>query len=149
MEQALQAGSWQHAVDAFNAIPASQFLGRTDATRAFAAGDGGSSDAPSLQFHVAEEALPWLPAIAKASASASASPIVLDGTIAEQAHLQRSGEVASWLQSAVLAALFLAGNYLLYRESWAGTDKEIVALFLLAFGLDLSADNVLAALKKA
>lgn len=143
VEQALQVGSWQRAIEAFNAIPASQFLGRAD-TRALAAAGGGPGDAPAMQLHVVQEMPTRLPAIV----TAPANPIVLDGTIAEQEHLLRAGEVASWVQSAVLAALFLAGNYLLYRESWVGTDKEIVTLFMLAFGLDLSADNVLAALKK-
>ena len=143
VEQALEAGSWQRAIDAFNAIPASQFLGRADTRSIVATYD--RLDDTGMPLRAAHETPPRLQVIA----TAPARPAVLEGTIAEQEHLLRSGEVASWLQSAVLAALFLAGNYLLYRESWVGTDREIVTLFMLAFGLDLSADNVLAALRKA
>jgi hypothetical protein len=77
------------------------------------------------------------------------APVMLTGSSAEQARLQHAGAVASAAQSLLLAVLFLLANVVLYGESWVGTGKEMMTLFLLAFGLDLSADNVLAALKKA
>ena len=42
----------------------------------------------------------------------------------------------------------VAGAYILYEETWVGTGKEMLALFMFAFGLDLTVDNVVGAFKK-
>jgi len=51
-------------------------------------------------------------------------------------------------QSAAFALVFVVGAYFLYGDTWIGTGKEIITLFVLAFGLDLTSDSVVAALKK-
>lgn len=52
------------------------------------------------------------------------------------------------LQSLCFGALFVVGAYVLYGDTWIGTGKEMLAVFVLAFGMDLTSDGLLAALKK-
>jgi hypothetical protein len=55
---------------------------------------------------------------------------------------------AAAIQSAIVAGVFLAGAYGMNADAWMGTWKEITTLFLLAFGVDLTAAGVVAALKR-
>jgi hypothetical protein len=52
------------------------------------------------------------------------------------------------VRSLGLAAVFVVVTYFLYGDAWVGTYKEIGTLFALAFGLDLTSDGIVAALKK-
>lgn len=52
------------------------------------------------------------------------------------------------LQSLSFGALFIVGAYVVYSDNWVGTAKEMLAVFTLAFGVDLTSDGVLTALKK-
>lgn len=52
------------------------------------------------------------------------------------------------VQSVIVFLLFVLGAYFLYADTWVGTYKEMMALFILAFGVDLTSESVLAALKK-
>jgi hypothetical protein len=62
--------------------------------------------------------------------------------LAAQSHL------LAGLQSVSFGFIFIVGAYLLYSDSWVGTGKEIIAIFTLAFTVDLSSDGIIAALKK-
>jgi hypothetical protein len=73
---------------------------------------------------------------------------ILVGSAAEQIQLQRGIAIASFAQSAIMGAIFIGGVFFLYEDSWVGTSKEMLSLFVLAFGVDLTADSVLAALRK-
>lgn len=53
------------------------------------------------------------------------------------------------LQSLFFYVLFVAIAFATYEQSWIGDFKEIVALFLFAFSVDLTADSVIAAFKKS
>lgn len=141
VEAPLQQGSWDKAIEAMRALASSRFLGAAPASAEAA------SPAPEV---AAARTMPAPDAAAAAIPSTVLfAPVMLTGSSAEQARLRQAGALASAAQSLLLALLFLLANYVLYGESWVGTDKEMMTLFLLAFGLDLSADNVLAALKKA
>ncbi|MGM9484859.1 hypothetical protein ACS5PN_26940 [Roseateles sp. NT4] len=52
------------------------------------------------------------------------------------------------LQSACFGALFVVGAYTAFGDAWVGSGKDMLWIFVLAFGVDLSSDSVLAALKK-
>lgn len=75
-------------------------------------------------------------------------PIVLTGSESERRTLRRQSYWTAVLQTAIVTALFVAGVYALNADTWIGTPKEMLSLFLLAFGVDLTADGVMAALKK-
>lgn len=64
-----------------------------------------------------------------------------------QAFIAQSRATAA-LQSFCFGALFVVGAYVAYGENWIGTAKEMLAVFVLAFGMDLTSDSVLSALKK-
>lgn len=55
---------------------------------------------------------------------------------------------AQLLQSLGLVAVFVLVSYFVYGDAWIGTYKEMATLFVLAFGLELTGDGVVAAFKK-
>ncbi len=142
VEAPIQQGSWDKAIEVMRTLAGSRFLGGAPAPAEAAA-----AAAPEVAVARALPAPDSAPAAVPAFVTFA--PVMLTGSGAEQSRLQHAGAVASGAQSLLLALLFLLANYVLYGESWVGTGKEMMTLFLLAFGLDLSADNVLAALKKA
>jgi hypothetical protein len=73
---------------------------------------------------------------------------VLQGTESERRRLRCTIMKAAAIQSAIVAIAFLAGAYGMNEDTWIGTWKEIASLFLLAFGVDLTASGVVAALKR-
>ncbi len=75
-------------------------------------------------------------------------PFALTGSESERRALRRQSNWAALCQTAVVTALFVAGVYALNADTWIGTPKEMLSLFLLAFSVDLTADGVMAALKK-
>ena len=141
VETPIEQGSWDKAIEAMRGLAATRFLG----------GPAAPAEATSPEPDAAvAKPMPLPDGMPPAAPSALLfAPVLLTGSSAEQIRLQHAGAVASAAQSLLLAVLFLLANVVLYGESWVGTDKEMMTLFLLAFGLDLSADNVLAALKKA
>jgi hypothetical protein len=141
VETPIEQGSWDKAVEALRALASARFLGGPQAPAEAAPPGPGTAFAKPLPL---PDGMP-----AAAPSTIQFAPVMLTGSSAEQARLQHAGAVASAAQSLLLAVLFLLANVVLYGESWVGTGKEMMTLFLLAFGLDLSADNVLAALKKA
>jgi hypothetical protein len=72
----------------------------------------------------------------------------LTGSVSERRLMQVQSNRAAALQSAFFAILLICGLYAVYVDSWVGTYKEMFAIFLLAFGIDLTSDSVLAELKK-
>jgi len=72
----------------------------------------------------------------------------LDGSEGEVYRLNRDSELLAFAQTLVFVVLFVLGVYLLYEDVWVGTPKEMLALLVLAFGIDLTADGVLGALKR-
>jgi hypothetical protein len=75
-------------------------------------------------------------------------PILLTGNESERRTLRRDSKWAATCQTVIVAALFVAGVYALNADAWIGTPKEMLALFILAYGVDLTADGVMGALKK-
>jgi hypothetical protein len=73
---------------------------------------------------------------------------VLAGTESERGRLRRRKWRAAALQSLIVGAVFLAGVYAMNAEVWLGSVKDIMTIFLLAFGVDLTAEGVLAILKR-
>ena len=70
------------------------------------------------------------------------------GTFDEQETLRNWSKRAEQTQSVIFGVLFIVGTFVLYEDAWVGTGGEILALFMLAFGLDLTSANVLSAFKK-
>lgn len=70
------------------------------------------------------------------------------GTSRERLELFRESRLIALAQSLVFAALFTVGVYLLYTDTWVGTGKELLALIVLGFGVDLTGDSVVALFKK-
>ena len=75
-------------------------------------------------------------------------PPPLLGTLEERVSLLDAAQRASKMQTLLLGALFVAGVYWLYQDTWTGSSKEMLALFMLAFSLDLTADSLAGAFKK-
>jgi hypothetical protein len=72
----------------------------------------------------------------------------LRGTSQERLELFSQSRLIALAQSLVFAALFMVGVYLLYADTWVGTGKELLALIVLGFGVDLTGDSVVALFKK-
>jgi hypothetical protein len=75
-------------------------------------------------------------------------PIALTGDEHERIALRSSSNWAEAFQTVVVASLFVAGVYALNQDTWVGTWKEMLTIFLLAFGVDLTADGVVNTLKR-
>lgn len=71
----------------------------------------------------------------------------LMGSLGERAVLYRVMKRSAAVQSAFFALLFIVGVYVFYADTWIGTDQEMLGLFLLGFGIDLTSERVLALLK--
>ena len=67
---------------------------------------------------------------------------------AERVACEAWAERFAFLQTAIVAPLFILAAYGIYGENWVGTYKEMMALFVIAFGADLSGDGIIAFLKK-
>ncbi|MDO9074129.1 MAG: hypothetical protein Q7U73_12780 [Rubrivivax sp.] len=82
------------------------------------------------------------------SSTVRAGTAGLDGSEMEVYRNNKESEMFALAQMLVVALIFILGVYLFYGEVWVGKPKEMLTLFLLAFGLDLTADSVVAALKR-
>ena len=72
----------------------------------------------------------------------------LDGSEGEVYRLNDQSELCALAQTALFAFIFVFGVVAFYDEAWVGTCKVMLALFILAFSVDLTADGVFAALKR-
>lgn len=75
------------------------------------------------------------------------APTQGDFKVQRQALLEKEQNLAL-IQSVGFALAFIAGVHLLYSGDCVGTTKEMAALFILAFGVDLTRDSMMAALKR-
>ncbi|MFC3685988.1 hypothetical protein [Hydrogenophaga luteola] len=72
----------------------------------------------------------------------------LTGKEEERNQLRLHSASTEALQSVVLAVVLIGGVVALYSDTWVGNLKEVLAIFVLAFGVDLSSEGILTALKK-
>ena len=142
LERELIGGAWVAAIDRTKQAmtPAGVALG---VARAAVASAAATTAVPGSPLPTAEQ----IPA-ARVTALGFQPASLLVGTVQERAALLKSARWASRLQSVLLAVLFMAGVYFLCEDTWVGTSREMMALFMLAFGLDLTADNVVGVFKK-
>lgn len=77
-----------------------------------------------------------------------AGRIILTGGVAERTSLLKSNKGIEFLQTMTVGALFVGGLYLMNADTWIGTYKDMLAIGVLAFGVDLTTDGVLAVLRK-
>jgi hypothetical protein len=75
-------------------------------------------------------------------------PATLGRFQAERAAYERGAEELMLLQSVIVGLLFILAAYGIYADSWVGTYKEMMALFVIAFGADLSSEGIVGFLKK-
>lgn len=132
----LVSGDWQGAVELAVASVASTVLGN----------GGAGLTSGAANFVDASRAVTT--ASAKQGFRLPLDGIRVKGTLSELDAL----EIANWwlvvLQSLFFYGLFVAIAYATYEQAWIGDFKEIVALFLFAFSVDLTADSVIVAFKK-
>lgn len=136
IDDALRRSGWTAAIEAVRVASAPTPMG-----------SGIVSSAPSIPPGSATPASDSLPQ-PKGSSLGFEPASLLMGTVGEREDLLAAAQRASWVQTAIVGLLFMIGVYCLYRETWSGSDKEMLALFVFAFGIDLTADNVLAAFKR-
>jgi hypothetical protein len=136
LDAAIKRSAWADAVGVVRDAAAPKALGPGAVQASQTAPTGGSAAAAAGLPSQRGEALGFQPAS------------LLLGTGEERASLLNAARRASWIQTFLLGVLFVVGVYCLYRETWTGSDKEMLALFMLAFGLDLTADSVAGAFKK-
>ncbi|MFT4103362.1 MAG: hypothetical protein QM674_20500 [Burkholderiaceae bacterium] len=74
-------------------------------------------------------------------------PVVLVGGVRERRELTTLIADTTFLQTALTWGVFVVGTFAVYADSWVGTYREMFALFTFAFGVDLSVDSMLAAMK--
>lgn len=72
----------------------------------------------------------------------------LRGNAAERQRLRTTSQRLEVAQTISVALLFVGGAYGLHAEAWVGTLSEMVAIAVLAFGVDLSAEGIVTALRK-
>ena len=144
LEGELSRGAWMAALDRVKkAMPAAPVLmGVAPTAKAGAA--TATAAAPSGADLPRADAVPPPKITAMGFQPAS----LLLGTVDERSALLDAAERASMLQSFLLGLLFVVGVYCLYADNWTGTEREMFTLFMFAFGLDLTADNVVSAFKK-
>lgn len=140
LETMLDKGQWAEAV-AKAAQPIDIPAGGRSQSTAEAGAAAGSDDLGAV---AADSDAPG----AAVGGGSTYPALPLTGSIQERRDLLAAARRAEGWQSVIVALLFIAGVYALYLDAWVGTPKEMLALLLLALGVDLSADNVLAALKK-
>lgn len=140
VDAALARGAWSEAIE----------LAKAAMPKAPTALDkpAPAAAAPLAMPQAAAQPLPDAPPAPLGSPLGFSRASILLGTASEQDDLLRRSKWASGLQSVALAVLFTAGVFALYEEAWVGTGKEMLSLFMLAFGIDLTADSVLGAFKK-
>ena len=87
-------------------------------------------------------------------ASAGAQPPIeaasvpeLTGSAAEREALAAEAWLASIVQTLFFALLFMVVAYVLYSGKWVGTLHEMLALFIWAFGVDITSEAVMNAAK--
>ena len=71
----------------------------------------------------------------------------LTGTVAEREALEKEAWWALALQKLFFAVLFVLVAYVLYYDKWVGTLHEMLALFIWAFGVDITSEAVMNAAK--
>ena len=139
LRQALNEGKWSEAVDlAANSLA-------TGGTRM----SGGAAVAPSSLADLANrlniDSDRILSAVTARSKSVDLPPLV--GSAVERAPLYRFIKRSAAAQSFFFAILFIVGVYVFYADTWVGTNQELLGLFVLGFGVDLTSERVLALLK--
>ena len=146
LEQELKQGHWHEAVVlTITAAPVQV------SSMAAAAGPQGARRRVTMAVPV-DEAMPAAVAVNTAVrgvlAAQSAAPTLASLGNERDALLSDEHRLA-FIQSLGFAAFFVAGVHLLYAENWIGSYKEFATLFILAFGVDLTSDSVMAALRSA
>jgi len=142
------AGSWDSAIanSAEFLRPIANFEAAIDELESAAEGEPGTKDRQeSEKFSAAN--LDHRP-LSRAQALTSESNI-LTGSAEERRMLVRSGALIEVAQTVIVGVLFVAGVYALNADTWIGTLKEMLAIGILAFGVDLSAEGLIAVLKKS
>lgn len=91
---------------------------------------------------------PFLAGQAPGADAAPAPVPVLLGTLAERRQLMAQSKRLAALQTVFMFMLFVIGAFLLYADSWVGTAQEMLGVFVLAFGVDLSSTSIFGAFKK-
>lgn len=71
------------------------------------------------------------------------APTVIDGSQTQQDFFQWESDASAALQTAFFAIIFIGSILALYGDAWVGTFKEMFAIYILAFGTDLTSDSVL------
>ena len=132
----LASGDWQGAVELTAASVASTVLGSSGSIST----SGGSNFLDASRTE--------LMAPAKQGFRLPSNAVRVKGTLSELDALERANWGLVVLQSLFFYVLFVAIAFAAYEQSWIGDFKEIVALFLFAFSVDLTADSVIAAFKK-
>jgi len=147
INQALLTAQWSAAVDiALKAFPKPV----TPATKALEdKALAAKPDAEIMDLSDAPFTLPALDVPRQTGTPLAFDPSpVLHSVISQgQAVAAQSKRLAA-IQSFGFGLLFVIGSYVLYSDTWVGTAKEMLTLFVLAFGVDLTSDSVLGAFKK-
>jgi hypothetical protein len=86
--------------------------------------------------------------VALGRAMSTGSVFTVRGGLADLAYLRSQSGCAAAIQGAFFLALFLATLIIVYGDAWIGTPKEMLALFVMAFGVDVTSDGVLALASK-
>ena len=132
----LVSGDWQGAVELAVASVASTVLGN----------GGAGLTSGAANFVDASRAV--MTGSAKQGFRLPLDGIRVNGTLSELDALENANWWLVVLQSLFFYGLFVAIAYATYEQAWIGDFKEIVALFLFAFSVDLTADSVIVAFKK-
>ena len=125
-------------------------VGRRDAHASVAStvlGRGGSNSTSGASNFV-DASRTEMTAPAKQGFRLPSYAVRVKGTLYELDALERANWWLVVLQSLFFYVLFVAIAYATYEQAWIGDFKEMLALFLFAFSVDLTSDSVIAAFKK-
>lgn len=140
LRQALNDGKWSEAVDlAANSLAAGGTRMSGGAT------DAAPSPSADLANRLDIDSDRILSAVGGRSQSVELPPLV--GSAGERVALYGFIKRSAALQSAFFAILFIVGVYVFYADTWVGTNQELLGIFVLGFGVDLTSERVLALLK--
>lgn len=145
LELQLEQGRWYEAVAA--AVAAAPVM--TPSEMAAEAAPAGAVVAMAEPFDEAMVVAAGQANVAPRSALTALTNVpTIAGLVGLRQALLEKEQNLAFIQSVGFALVFVAGVHLLYATDWVGTYKEFAALFILAFGVDLTSDSVMAALKK-
>ncbi len=133
------AGNWQGLVELLKNPNAGAGVALDAGAERPNVAKGGPPSSAIVIGHTVPE---WSPSIVRIGTAD------LDGSEGEVYLLNKQIWYYELIQTIIVGIIFAVGVFALYEDAWLGTYKEMLAIFILAFNVDLTTDGVISKLKQ-